>query len=53
MQSRIMESPANIKNLWKIREQACDDLRDRQIQIDYRITSKQWIKHLSSEIMEQ
>ena len=35
--------PAHIKNLWQIRKQARDDLRDRQIQLDYRITTKQWI----------
>ena len=41
-----MESSAHIKNLWKIREQAREDLRDRHLQLDFRITNKQWINDL-------
>ena len=46
MQIGLFQSPQHISNLWKVRDQEREDLRDRQLQLDYKITSKQWINDL-------
>ena len=46
MQTGLFHSPQHISNLWKVRDQEREDLRDRQLQLDYKITSKQWINDL-------
>ena len=47
MQSGLFEySPAHIKALWTIRKQEREDLRSRDIQLDYTVTPKQWINDL-------
>ena len=40
------DSPLHIKKLWKLKKITRENLRDRGIQIDYPLSTKQWINAL-------